>query len=270
MIQFSLLMSVYYKENPEYLKSALLSIWDFQTLKPSEIVIVKDGPLTNEIDFELESFAKDKPVKFAVLERNQGLGIALNIGLLECSFDVVARMDSDDISKPNRFEKQLSIFEKYSDIDVVGAAVDEFKIIPSDVISTRRLPAMSKEIFNLARKQNPINHPVVIFKKKAVLAVGGYKAFPLFEDYYLWGRMLINGAKFYNCSESLLFFRFSEDTFHRRGGWKYSINEIKLELAFFKLGLIRWHDLLVYMPLKFFIRNSPIFLRKFIYKKLLR
>jgi len=267
---FTVLLSIYNKDNPKYLSLALNSIWDEQTVKPNEIVIVKDGILSSDLNEIIDNFAQNAPVKFVSLKKNSGLGIALNIGLNLCSNDLIARMDADDISKPNRFEEQLAVFNKYPDLDVVGAAVDEFITSPSNIVSTRRLPTTNDEILNFARKKNPINHPVVVFKKKAVLAAGGYKAFPLFEDYYLWGRMLVNGAKFYNCSESLLFFRFSENTFIRRGGWKYSINEMKLEIAFLKLGLIRWYDLLVYMPIKFFIRNSPVFFRKFIYRKILR
>ena len=269
-LPFSVLISVYHKESADFLFEALNSIWNDQVLKPNEIVIVKDGPLTKDLDIVIEGFSKMAPVKIVPLLTNQGLGAALKIGLTHCSNEIVARMDSDDISKPNRFEVQLAILNKYPDIDVIGAAVDEFTTSTSDIISTRRLPKEGKDLFNFARKKNPINHPVVIFKKKAVLEVGSYLEFPLFEDYYLWGRMLMNGAKFYNCSESLLFFRFSKDTFLRRGGWKYSITELQLERAFFKLGLIRWIDLLTYLPLKFFIRNSPSIIREFIYKKMLR
>ena len=142
----------------------------------------------------------------------------MNEGLKHCSYDLVARMDTDDVAKPDRFEKQLKVFQLYPDIDVVGAWIDEFEGTLNQVVSVRKVPEKHEEIAEYARKRCPINHPVVIFRKSAVLTAGGYLHFPLFEDYYLWVRMLMNGARFYNIQESLLLFRFSADMFKRRGG----------------------------------------------------
>ena len=127
-------------------------------------------------------------------------------------------MDTDDIAMPERFEKQLAVFKKYPDIDVVGAWINEFEDNVSNIKSVRKLPELPDDIRQFAKRRNPINHPVVMFRKSAVLAAGGYRHFPLFEDYYLWIRMLMNGAKFYNIQESLLYFRFSPEMFKRRGG----------------------------------------------------
>lgn len=267
---FSVLMSVYKKENSAFLKLALKSIWNDQVLKPNEIVIVKDGPLTDELNEALEAFSKEKPVKLIQLDKNYGLGIALNKGLQECTYDIVARMDSDDISKPNRFKTQLAKFKEDPELDVIGAAIDEFESDIDQVKATRRLPEGGPELYRLATKRNPMNHPVVMFRKEAVLAVGGYKHFPLFEDYYLWARMMVNGSKFYNCPESLLYFRFSTNTYNRRAGLSYALTELKLEKEFFKMGLLKWWDFLTNVPLKFGIRISPKFFRIYLYKQFLR
>lgn len=156
-------------------------------------------------------------LKVLSLVTNRGLGKALNEGLKYCSHELVARMDTDDIAMPERFEKQLAVFKKYPDIDVVGAWINEFEDNVSNIKSVRKLPELPDDIRQFAKRRNPINHPVVMFRKSAVLAAGGYRHFPLFEDYYLWIRMLMNGAKFYNIQESLLYFRFSSEMFKRRG-----------------------------------------------------
>ena len=184
-MKFSVLLSIYYKESPIYFRESLNSILS-QTLRPSEIILVEDGLLTEELDNEINRYLDLHPhLKIIPLSTNQGLGKALNEGLKHCSYDIVARMDTDDIAKPDRFEKQLAIFEKYSDIDVVGADISEVK-------SVRKLPELPDDIRQFAKRRNPINHPVVMFRKSAVLAAGGYRHFPLFEDYYLWIRMLMN------------------------------------------------------------------------------
>ena len=179
-------------------------------------------------------------------------------------------MDTDDIAKPDRFEKQLAIFEKYSDIDVVGAWIDEFEDDISDVKSVRKLPELPDDIRQFAKRRNPINHPVVMFRKNAVLAAGGYQHFPLFEDYYLWIRMLMNGAKFYNIQESLLYFRFSPEMFKRRGGWKYMINELHFLQMMRQMHFISLSQFMQNLFFRFSIRLIPNSLRAIMYTKLIR
>lgn len=267
---FSVLLSVYKKEKPSFFQQCLDSIFS-QTLLPNEIVLVKDGPLTIELEQIIEEYKlKYSILKVIPLSLNQGLGRALNEGVKYCSFELIARMDTDDIAKPNRFEKQIAIFEKMPEIDVVGAWVDEFEDNYNNVISTRRLPEFHKDIYQFAQMRNPINHPVVMFKKNAVLAAGGYQHFPLLEDYYLWVRMLKGGAKFYNIQESLLFFRFSASMLKRRGGWRYAINEMKFQYKMWKLNFISSGVLLKNMATHFIIRLLPNFLRIAFYRKFLR
>lgn len=267
---FSTLLSLYIKENPDFLRQCLDSLFH-QTLLPDEVILVEDGPLTSELDGIVTEYAERYPIlKVVPLPQNQGLGKALNEGLKHCSYELVARMDTDDIAKPTRFQKQMEVFEKHPEIDVCGAWIDEFEESVDNVISTRKLPEWHDDIALYAKSRNPINHPVVMFKKSAVMAVGSYQHFPLFEDYYLWVRMLMNGAKFYNIQESLLWFRFSPEMFKRRGGWGYAMKELKFQKTLRSIGFISTYNYLKNVIIRLITRIIPNSWRSFIYKKLLR
>ena len=266
---FSVLLSLYHKESPLFLRQSLTSIFT-QTLLPIEVVLVEDGPLTDELYAVIKEFTSQHPeLKVISLPTNRGLGKALNEGLKHCSYDLVARMDTDDIAKPDRFEKQLAIFLEHPEIDVVGAWIDEFEGEVSNVLSMRKVPEQHENILRFAKGRCPVNHPVVMFRKSAVLKAGGYKHFPLFEDYYLWVRMLMNGARFYNIQESLLFFRFSPDMF-RRGGWRYAVTEVRLQTLFYKMGFIGFFSLLKNVCIRLVTRLLPNGLRSLLYKRLIR
>lgn len=270
-MNFSVLLSVYIKEKGAFLRESLNSILE-QTQLPNEIVLVKDGPLTNELNDIINEYALSSAIPFEIvtLPVNQGLGNALNEGLKHCSYDIVARMDTDDIANPNRFERQIEILHKNSDIDVVGTWVDEFFNNTDSILTIRKLPEKQTEIYKFAKSRNPINHPTVMFRKKAILAVGGYQHFPLFEDYYLWVRVLVEGGKFYNIQESLLLFRISLDVYKRRGGWKYALNEYRLRKYMRNVCFISYKRFLFETPLRFGIRIIPSFIRKYIYMTFLR
>lgn len=243
-----------------------------QTRLPDEIVLVKDGPLPERLTNIVDEYVSNSIIPFKVvsLPMNCGLGSALNEGLKHCSYDIVARMDTDDIAKTDRFEKQLMILIEKPDIDVVGSWVDEFLDDINNVVSVRRLPENQSKIYVFAKRRNPVNHPTVIFRKNVVIAAGGYQHFPLFEDYYLWMRMLVNGTRFYNIQESLLFFRTSRDVYVRRGGWKYALNEYRLRKCMWKLGFISYKDFLLESPLRFCVRILPSFIRRYLYLEFLR
>ena len=267
---FSVLLSIYYKERPDFLRQSLDSLFS-QTLLPTEVDLVKDGPLTKTLDIIIEEYSKRYlQLKIVSLSVNQGLGKALNEGLKYCSYDLVVRMDTDDIAKPNRFEKQLKAFNNQSDIDIVSSWIDEFEGDTNHILSIRKLPEYHKEIYKFAKKRNPINHPAVMFRKSSVLAAGGYKHFPLFEDYYLWIRMLMNGAKFYNIQESLLYFRFSPEMFKRRGGWRYVISELHFLQKMRQMHFISFSEFMQNLFVRFSIRLIPNSLRAIIYTKLIR
>ena len=267
---FSVLISVYNKENSLSLRQSLTSVFR-QKLPPTEVVLLKDGPLTEELDKVIAEYVMRYPeLKIVSLPVNQGLGKALNEGLKHCSYDLVARMDTDDIAKPDRFEKQIRVFQEHPELDVVGAWIDEFEETTSNIISTRKLPEVHDDICQFAKKRNPENHPVIMFRKQAVLAAGGYQHFPLFEDYYLWIRMLQNGAKFYNIQESLLYFRFSPAMFKRRGGLKYVTTELRFQNQLRNLEFITSSEYLYNVFIRVITRMMPNTLRAILYKKALR
>lgn len=268
--QFSVLLSLYYKERPDFLYQSLASIFD-QTAIPAEVVLVKDGPLTDELEKILLGYQQRcSSLKIVSLPQNQGLGRALNEGLKHCTYDIVARMDTDDIAKPDRFEKQLSFLGTHPEIDVVGSWIDEFEGSIDNILSVRKLPETPEDLFQYGKLRNPINHPAVMFRKSAVLRSGSYQHFPLFEDYYLWVRMLMNGSKFYNIQESLLYFRTSPDMFKRRGGLKYALTEMKLQYRFYTLGYISFYQMLKNDIVRTVVRLIPNSLRSVIYQKVLR
>lgn len=271
MNTFSVLLSIYSKESPDNFRLSLDSIFH-QTILPQEVVLVEDGPLTIELDQVITDFLELYPsqLKIVKLPQNVGLGRALNFGLEHCSNELVARMDTDDIAKSDRFEKQLAIFREHPEIDVCSAWIDEFEGDIVNVISTRKLPEDHETIYNFAKTRCPVSHPVVMFKKSAVLAAGSYQHFPLFEDYHLWVRMILNGARFYNIQESLLYFRFSPDMFKRRGGLKYAIDELRFQKYMYQEGFISLSQFVKNIVIRFTTRIMPNNLRSFIYKNLLR
>ena len=231
--RFSVLISVYYKEIPRYLDRALQSITDDQVLKPNEIVLVKDGPLTKELDEVIEKYQKRYPnlFKIVALEKNYGLGKALNIGLKNCTYELVARMDGDDISKPERFKKQIDIFKENPDLDILGSWIDEF--IEKDgeikIRSIRKVPETNEEIYQKLKSICAFNHPTVMYRKTKIIEVGSYSQEFALEDYYLWIRLAISGANMYNLQESLLEFKITEGTSKRRGGLKLLKSDIKFQ-----------------------------------------
>lgn len=267
---FSVLLSIYHKEQPIHLQQSLDSLFA-QTLPPSEVILVKDGLLTLELDQIIMEYVQKYPViKVIPLTQNGGLGKALNEGLKHCSYDLVARMDTDDIAKPMRFEKQVEVFQKYPDIDICSAWIDEFEGDVSHVLSCRKLPENHEDIARYAKSRCPLNHPVVMFKKEAVLNAGGYLHYPLLEDYYLWIRMLMNGCRFYNIQESLLYFRTSPDMFKRRGGWSYAMNEIRFQLMLKRIGFTSISQCTKNIMIRFIVRLTPNSVRQLIYRHILR
>lgn len=268
MIDFSVLLSVYYKEKESFLRLSLDSVFN-QTIKPTEVVLVEDGPLTAELDKVIEEYLQRYgEIKVVKLSRNIGLGNALNEGLKHCSCELVARMDTDDVCKPFRFERQLKLFEEYPEVDVCSSWIDEFIGNTDNVVSQRRLPETNEEIVKFAKGRCPINHPAVMYRRSKVLEVGGYQGFP--EDLYLWVKLIMNGAIFYNIQESLLFFRTSEDVYKRRGGWKYAKDDIKAQWSFYKMGFLSFIEMIKNIAIRVSVRLMPNSVRSWVYKKLLR
>ena len=269
-MSFSVLMSVYLNEQPLYLRQSLNSIFN-QTFEPDEVVIVEDGPLSNELYAILDEFQFAHPQIIRVkLSQNGGLGNALNEGLKYCSHELVVRMDTDDICFPDRFEKQIEFMTKHPEVDISSAWLEEFEGDVTNVKTIKKVPALHSEIKTYIKTRNPLNHPAVIFRKSAVERAGGYKHFPLFEDWYLWARMMQSGARFANIQECLLHFRTSSDMFKRRGGMKYAIDSAKFQWRLHKIGLISSYSAIRAIFLIGGVYIMPNFMRRWIYSKLLR
>lgn len=268
-MEFSVLLSVYFKDNPKFLRDSLCSLKN-QTLKANEIVLVKDGPLSSELESVITEFTSKLPLKIISIKENRGLGHALAFGLNLTSNEIVARMDADDIAVPNRFEKQINFLLKNPNYDVVGCNVEEFNKIPGDLKRIKSVPEHHDEIVEFSKKRNPINHPTVMFKKSLVLQSGSYEDFQYFEDYYLWAKMIISKCFFYNIQEPLLFFRVGNDMIGRRHGYHYS----KLEYRFFKklylINYISYCQLLINLILRLPLRLIPKQILNLFYSKLLR
>lgn len=270
IMSFSVLMSIYKAEKPSYLTMSLNSVLN-QTLQASEIIIVEDGPLTTDLYAILDEFESKNPIiRRLRLSENHGLGYALCEGLKYCRYELVARMDTDDICKPNRFEVQVEFMEKNHEVDVLGTWIDEFFDVKENVVSIRKVPEGSKGLYEFGKKRNPMNHPTVMFRKSSVLKSGSYQTCMLLEDYYLWVKMLKMGMVFYNIQESLLYFRLSHDIYKRRGGLKYAITEVKFQIELHKIGYLTIFETIRNIASRFFVRVMPVCIRRRIYRRLLR
>jgi len=262
----SVLISVYFKDNSKHLHLALNSIWSDQVYRPDEIIIVKDGPLTNELNNVIENFSEIAPVFIFSLKRNLGLGEALKFGLSKCTNPYVARMDADDISYPNRFLNQMNFLKSNPNIDIVGSWINEFINVKENTVSVRKVPTKHNDIVNFLKFRSPFNHPSVIFKKQSVIDSGNYIDLYLKEDEYLWIRMRNCNMKFANLPECLLYFRLSALTNFKRGGVKLAKSELKLFQERFKKNNINLIEYIIFCSIKIIFRLSPKFIRSFFYK----
>lgn len=239
---YSVLMAVYIKEKPEFLKSSMESMFA-QTVPPNDFVLVCDGPLNEELDMVIEQMQSEfgDILQVIRLEKNVGLGNALNEGMKHCKNELIARMDSDDISYRDRCERELAVFNNYSEICIVSGTVLEFRESIHFIIGKRELPEFHKDICRFSHKRNPFNHPAIMFRKSAVEKAGGYsEKYPLFEDYYLWIRMFHNRCIGYNLKQPVLYMRFSTDGCFRRGGKKYLCDMLAFHRWLLSSGWTSW------------------------------
>lgn len=271
VLKFSVLISVYYKESPAFLDEALTSI-EQQTLKPNEIVLVEDGPLTERLNTVIENHVENSniPYKVVKLEKNMGLGIALRKGLKTCQYPWIARMDGDDIAMPERFEVQVNYLRRNQNIDVLGAWISEFSDDPDKSHGERRPPCRHHEILKYTKYRNPLNHMTVMFRKQAVEDAGGYLPMNGFEDYYLWIRMLKKGYMFANINQVLVKARTGEGMIQRRKGWNYVKNEWSFEKAARELGFFSNYEFLRNVVLRSIPRFLPSSLIQGVYTFLRR
>lgn len=270
MADYSVLMSVYKKENPEYLKTAIDSMLN-QSVATNDFVLVCDGPLTDSLDEVISNFEKTNPGLFNVvrLPENRGLALALNEGITHCKNEIVARMDSDDFSKPDRIENQLKAMDE-TGADIVGSNIFEFNGDITRLTGERNLPEFDEEIREFAKSRSPFNHPSVVYKKSKVELVGGYGKFDYFEDYYLWITLLQNGCKGYNVQEALVLMRAGDDLYLRRGGKAYAKCVMAFEKHLLSIGYISRFTYLKQMGARVLIAIAPNKFREKVYKKKLR
>lgn len=263
-------MSLYIKEKPEFLKECLDSLLA-QTVLPNEIVIVKDGPLTDELESTLKEYCdkNENLYKFVPLETNRGLGLALAEGILHCSNELIARMDTDDIAVPDRFELQLKEFGNNPDLDICGGHIAEFETDPNISIAERKVPLTQSEIIEYQKKRSAFNHVTVMFKKSKVLEAGNYKDAPLMEDDMLWVDMLLSGAKCLNIDKYLCVVRTNRDMVARRGGLKYYKKYKNARKKIYKTGFISYWQYKKTNIIQFIVCIMPGWLRKFVFFKML-
>lgn len=274
---YSVLMSVYEKENPEYFKLSIQSMVD-QTLPPKQIVIVKDGKLNEKLENVIKQYCDRLPNLFTIisLEENVGLGLALNEGLKACKYELVARMDTDDISVNKRCELQVKEFLSEENLSILGTFIGEFNENPNEVLSTRVVPTNHDDIIKFSRRRNPFNHPTVMYKRSEVLKVGGYGDYRRNQDLDLFVRMLNNGCISANLDKPLVLFRANEDSLKRRKSWTKCSSYIGMIYNFWKKGhsslldltIVAISQIIVFLaPIRFLDWISNKFLRKTTTKK---
>ena len=268
---FSVIMSVYKNDNPEQLRTALHSIIN-QTLPPNEIVVVVDGAIPASLDNVLKDISQEYTHLHVHYEPvNKGLGAALNIAVSKAKYDYLARMDSDDISLPNRFELQMNEFRIDNTLSLVGGMITEFVDTPNNIVSKRILPCSDKDIKQFMKSRCSLNHMTVIMKKEDLLKAGNYQPDFRQEDYFLWARMILAGCTFKNVPQVVVNVRSGYEQFARRGGLTYYKDVLGLNTWFYKHGLISLPRLLLNLAVRGIVQLLlPNALRTFVYTKFIR
>lgn len=270
-MKFSVLMSIYCGEDVRHFHRAMQSIWDEQTIKPNEVVLVEDGPLTDEL-YQTINHWKGKlgnVFKIVPIKENTGVGNAKHIGVEKCSNELIAVMDTDDISQPNRFERQLAVFDSQN-IDVCGAWVGEFENDENEVVSYRRTPENHDEIVAFAKSRSPVNHPTAMYKKLLVLNAGNYTKYKTSEDYDLFVKLIMSGAKLYNIQQPLVNMRMGNNQAARRGGLRNAMLEANVQKKFYKMGFLNFYEFIRNIFIGSMVRVLPSSLMKIVFKMIRR
>ena len=269
--KFSVLMSLYIKEKAEYFDECMKSIL-CQTVLPAEIVIVFDGPISTNLRRMVEKYKLDNPelIKTVENKENKGLGLALADGVLVCTYELIARMDTDDIAREDRFEKQLDLFLADPQLDICGSHIIEFEGNIENILSKRNVPIEHKKIAKYQRQRSAFNHMTVMYKKSTVLRAGNYEHCPLMEDDMMWIRMLIAGAKCANVDDYLVYARTGYAMIERRGGWAYFRKYRSGRKKILETGYISNWDYLKTVGVQLIVALIPKQLRLFVFTKLLR
>ena len=270
MEKYSVLMTVHTQEDPAHFADALDSMVN-QTYKPDEIVLVKDGPVTDSLQAVIDARSRDgAPIVQVQLPKNVGLGLALNEGIKVVKNDLMARMDSDDWSMPDRCEKQVRAFEENPGLDIIGCPVREFVGSHDNIVGERKGPITNEEIYRYARKRDPFNHPTVMYRKTAVVRAGCYADYRKNQDTDLWIRMLSNGVVCANLPEPAFLFRFDEQTYHKRKSWVNTRTLIEIRYKAWRSGFNSFWDFSVVAVAQLGMFVLPVGFQKFVYQKILR
>lgn len=254
--RFSVCTSIYKNDKTTYVKAAIDSILVNQTLRPAEIVVVLDGPIPEATESLLKGYKSEYPSIFSFIrfDKNQGLGAALKKGVEASKYDIIARMDCDDISVPDRFQKQLQFLDEHPEVDIVGGQISNFIGEPGQHENIRFVPTTNTEVRRSMKSFCAMNHVSVMFRKEAVLKAGNYEDWPGNEDYYLWIRMMEKGSIFANLEDVLVNVRSGKEQYERRGGWEYFTSGEKLQRYMFKQGLISVLHYLINVAARFFVQ----------------
>lgn len=270
-MNFSVIISVYKNDNPAFVRSALESITRKQTLKPAEVVLVVDGPIPDELVLVIKEYEYDEIFQVIWLQENKGLGNALRLGVETAKYDIIARMDSDDIAAPDRFEKQIAYMEAHPDCDVLGGQITEFVDDESNIVGKRVVPCKHEDIVMWLKGRCPFNHVSVTMLRSRVLAIGNYMDWHFNEDYYLWIRMAEVNYKFANLSDTLVNVRVGKDMYARRGGWRYFKSEKGLQDYMYKRKMLSLPRYIYNVVGRFAVQVAmPNWLRGFVFQKLFR
>lgn len=269
---FSVLISVYKNDNPADFRAAIESVTVKQTIKPDEVYIYVDGPVSTELLDTINLLQKEMPfINVHKENQNKGLGKALQYGMLHVKHELVARMDADDISVPDRFECQLKQFEDDSELAVASGHTADFIGSLNNIIGIRKVPIGNEGCRNYMKQRDAINHPAVMFRKSEVLKAGNYQEWYLNEDSYLWLRMYLAGCKFDNLDKILVYMRSGDGQYARRGGWKYFKSEVGLQRLRLKNGIVSFPRYLFNCSIHFIVKCLlPNSVRGWIFKHLLR
>lgn len=273
MTPFSIITSIYKNDKPEFVRVSLDSMLINQTIKPTEIVLVRDGLVPVTLEAVLIEYETRYPDVFNIirLEQNGGLGNALKLGVETAKYDIVARMDSDDICLPNRFELQLKYMELHPNVDIIGGQMTEFIDTPDNIIGKRIVPCTNDEIYNFMKNRCALNHVTVMFRKEAVLKAGNYQDWFWNEDYYLWVRMMIAKCKFANVPNVLVNVRSGADQYARRGGRKYYESEKGIKKLQLENKMITKKEYLYFVSQRYILQIlMPNWLRGWFFRKLAR
>ena len=270
-LSFSVCMSVYKGDSPIFLKQAVLSVIH-QTFPPAEIIIVVDGQVPDEVSKIISTLGNQYGIiKIINLPQNKGLGNALNIAVEHAEGNIIARMDSDDISLPDRFEKQINYLNAHPECDIVGGQMTEFIDSPDNIIGKREVPLTNEDIFIFMKSRCALNHVTVMFRKEAVLKAGNYQDWFWNEDYYLWVRMMMAGCKFANIPDVVVNVRSGKDQYARRGGKRYFDSEMGIKRLMLNNGLINKKEYFVNYLERFIIQLLfPNSIRGWVYRKFAR